>query len=719
MKATRLMRSGTFAIVTVSAALASAAAPAAQHALLVGVSNYPSLAPALHLDGPRNDVVLMRTVLQQRGFPTNNIRVLADGLPGAADPTRAAIMKELDGLARRAQKGDFVFLLFAGHGSQQPARNLGPQNPEPDGLDEIFLPRDIGKWSGGTGSVQNAILDDELGAAIAAIRNRGAFVWAVFDTCHSGTITRGIADEGVRYRDVKPNDLGIPDAALARAAREAAANVPRTRGGSDEARPPMTGLQLMKVDAGAGGFVVFSAAQSWERAPEERLPAGHPDRRSQGVLTFTLSQVIAMNPGMSYRQAAQQILQRYRARNQSQPTPLFEGPSLDAPLFGAAPGAQVLQWRIEKADGALRVPAGALHQIAEGAIFAVVANPADPDKAALGYLAATKVQVLQSDVAPAEHGGRPRIDPAKVPEEAHARLVSGNLSPTLRIALPPDKPAGGRDGLACKAGTHPKARAVLERLARDKITGVRSEWVASSQSGDIRLLVCDDRLWLLPSSGAVVADGPARTPALDLAKNSEAELREKLSDSLRRIAKVNNLLRLAAQTVSAPVAQKLEIRMTYERGGKPAELQPNQVPNLRGGDKLAMRIANKNPVPVDVNLLFVDSQYGIQHVHKGGIEPDGQLAIPIGAIDASTTVGRESMLVIVTEKQAGAETADFGFLAQASLPATRGGKPAGGLREILETIGFEPERTRGLVATPRQTLNQTTFRLFTWNTVGN
>ena len=41
-----------------------------RHALLVGVSQYPSF-PAgstLHLQGPKNDVQLIRTLLQQRGL---------------------------------------------------------------------------------------------------------------------------------------------------------------------------------------------------------------------------------------------------------------------------------------------------------------------------------------------------------------------------------------------------------------------------------------------------------------------------------------------------------------------------------------------------------------------------------------------------------------------------------------------------------------------------
>jgi len=92
---------------------------AENHALLVGVSNYPTL-PAMSLYGPANDVELMRTVLLRKGFAAGNVQALADGVKGAGDPTRASILKALDGIVAKARAGDFVMLFFAGHGSQQP-----------------------------------------------------------------------------------------------------------------------------------------------------------------------------------------------------------------------------------------------------------------------------------------------------------------------------------------------------------------------------------------------------------------------------------------------------------------------------------------------------------------------------------------------------------------------------------------------------------------------
>ena len=151
---------------------------AERHALLVGVSEYTHLDQRLWLKGPTNDVALMRRLLQERGFKPHNIRVL--GVEPERQPTRALILEELQRLAGITTKGDFVYLHFSGHGSQQPA---GDAADEPDKLDEIFLPADVGAWEQGIGSVKNAIVDNEVGAAITAIRQGGAFVWAVFDSC--------------------------------------------------------------------------------------------------------------------------------------------------------------------------------------------------------------------------------------------------------------------------------------------------------------------------------------------------------------------------------------------------------------------------------------------------------------------------------------------------------------------------------------------------------
>ena len=62
----------------------------------------------------------------------------------------------------------------------------------------------------------NVITDNEFADAFTAIRKTGATLWLVFDSCHSGTITRGApGEDDLVMREIKPTDLGIPESAFA------------------------------------------------------------------------------------------------------------------------------------------------------------------------------------------------------------------------------------------------------------------------------------------------------------------------------------------------------------------------------------------------------------------------------------------------------------------------------------------------------------------------
>ena len=140
-------------------------------AVLVGVSDYPTLpAGVQRTPGARNDVELLRATLRQRGFASDRIQVLADGVRDAERPTRANILRALDELVESSEPGDLVYLHFAGHGSMEPG-----SRPR-EGASPIFLPIDIGRWDGGVGRVDNAITQLDLRERVDRIADRGAFV---------------------------------------------------------------------------------------------------------------------------------------------------------------------------------------------------------------------------------------------------------------------------------------------------------------------------------------------------------------------------------------------------------------------------------------------------------------------------------------------------------------------------------------------------------------
>ena len=121
-------------------------------ALLVGCTDFPQLGKSYMLEGPRNDVVLVRQLLMERfNFAQENIRVLseAEGKKGPAGlPTRANIERECRRLAQEAKEGDQVVVFLSGTGARLPKNpNVKGSSPYDVAFDPIFLPRDVSNWT--------------------------------------------------------------------------------------------------------------------------------------------------------------------------------------------------------------------------------------------------------------------------------------------------------------------------------------------------------------------------------------------------------------------------------------------------------------------------------------------------------------------------------------------------------------------------------------------
>ncbi len=156
------------------------------HALLIGINEYAS--PKVNnLNGAVNDVTMMHRILVTRlGFDEANVRMLTN-----EEATRKGILKAIDVLVAEAGEEDVVYFHYSGHGSRQKDKN----GDEDDGFDETILSHDAR-----TPGVRD-ILDDELERRFARIRSNRVFI--VFDSCHSGTITRSAS---VLARTVPPDD---------------------------------------------------------------------------------------------------------------------------------------------------------------------------------------------------------------------------------------------------------------------------------------------------------------------------------------------------------------------------------------------------------------------------------------------------------------------------------------------------------------------------------
>ncbi len=669
-----------------------------KYALLIGVSNYPNLEPHLQLQGPANDVVLMKRVLRDKGVA--HIQILAEGQAKDHLPTRQAILAALARLTQQVKPDDFVFLYFSGHGSQQPVSPTTKTHHEPDGLDELFLPRDVGHWNDKISAVENAIVDNELNKHITALRHKGAFIWAVFDSCHSGTMTRAIKKNDIRERRVSPRALGVPTQALT---VNPSRDISPSQSDSTKIRSP-------DKTASRGGYVAFYAAQSTETTPEMFLPVGNPGPQTHGLFTYTLAEVLAQHDDITYREAGQLILQRYAAQNYRRPTPLFEGTRLDAPIFGTGAGKRTPQWRIQRRrfSSRMKIAAGQVHRLDKGSILAILPNAWAAEEAALGYAVVIRAATLESHIKTVAHNGKPALAKQDIPGGAYARLVEPKMSLTLRMALPP-KPATGTTPNALET----QARQVLKEIIESEHHfGVNIAWVQADENADLHLLLKDEQLWLLPPTADLIKTGPQKTRSIHL-NTTKADLRDKLVTSFQAIANVLNLLRMSNKMPRGRFVKQIQISASVERADEYKPIEADKIPSLSDGDILTLTLKNNSDTATDVTILYVDSEYGITPMYPA---EEGEInRIEAGGNDwlelelYADTAGTERLVVIAVAAQPNTLMKDFSFLAQPRLPRTRGSNKKPSLYDLLLKAGFG---TRG--AKKRKRFNEALIKVFSW-----
>jgi hypothetical protein len=130
------------------------------------------------LDGPHVDIKHFQELLiHTYGYSPEDIVVLMDdrNLPEHLQPTRANVIRELKQLVSGAAPGDKFTFLYSGHSDQQVS--LDDIEDEEDGQDEVIITCDLGR-----------IIDNELKYILVNDLPVGCSLFAVLDTCHSGTM---------------------------------------------------------------------------------------------------------------------------------------------------------------------------------------------------------------------------------------------------------------------------------------------------------------------------------------------------------------------------------------------------------------------------------------------------------------------------------------------------------------------------------------------------
>ena len=102
------------------------------------------------------------------------------------------IPAELEKLITATKKDDIVLIYFSGHGSSR----FDPRSNDPDKKNETIVPHDSGRI--GTDPF-NDILDDEIRNTIEQLGAKTSYTTLIFNSCHSGTITRDPDEATARW----------------------------------------------------------------------------------------------------------------------------------------------------------------------------------------------------------------------------------------------------------------------------------------------------------------------------------------------------------------------------------------------------------------------------------------------------------------------------------------------------------------------------------------
>lgn len=275
-----------------------------KRALLIGINQYPNLPPFSQLRGCVNDVLLMKTLLKGSfRFPANNIVTLCD-----EKATVKGIRNAMEQLLLDCGPDDIVVFHFSGHGSQMAA-----EKHKPRGYDESIMPYDSGRMNLTFPKQVTPcdIRDTEIQEWLVRLSRKTSYITLLFDSCHSGSITRSNDDgEGTNLRWIPPDPLPA---------------------GSYESPGPRTVTGTIARDAQGNGWLAASDKYVVLAACAADQGAYELDHEKDGVMTrngaftFFLSQEITQaSKSVTYQDIWDRVSIQVNNRFQKQ-TPQIEG----------------------------------------------------------------------------------------------------------------------------------------------------------------------------------------------------------------------------------------------------------------------------------------------------------------------------------------------------------------------------------------------------------
>lgn len=556
-----------------------------KRALLVGVNKYPNLPPHSQLRGCENDVAAVRHMLVTTfKFPPENVRVLVN-----EEATEQAVRGALEQLLGDCGEGDIVVFHFSGHGSQ-----MAPKGEKPRGYDESIMPHDSGRMRDDFPRkvAPRDIRDTEINEWLSRLTRKTPYITLLFDSCHSGSITR-LADgeEAGRLRWVPPDPLP-------------AGAQPAAPGGTRGASRDVGGSGWLPE---SDKYVLLAACAAEQGAYELDHTGGDGGTQRFGAFTFHLTREIEQgfqnsDGRLTYRDIWERVAAGVNERFRKQ-TPQLEG-ARDRVVFNVEDVAPMRYLLVAGRRGdEVDLAGGAIHGLTVGSRWDIypagTKRTADAKEQRQGVVEVTSVG--------------PFTAKAKVLEESPAQAVAANSRAVEDVHADPETrlPVGLRPAPAGHGPLVAELRRTLERSRLLKLT---------EASGGAQV-----EIGVRPGGGGArgvweVTDGSA--PLLPPYPADAPESLRSIKENLETIWRFRKVLSLRNE--KSELKGKIEFALLKkDAGGVWREVPAGEQPVFREGEPIAFRVVNRSDSLVHVSVLDLglSKRVAVLYPPAGASEP--------------------------------------------------------------------------------------------------
>ncbi|GET41871.1 caspase family protein [Microseira wollei] len=495
-------------------------------------------------------------------------------------PTYKNIVAKFQQLAEMAQPGDQVYIQYSGHGGR--TVTAYPELKGKDDNDESIVTTNIGTAEG------QYLRDIELAYLLKQLVDKGLIVTVVFDSCHSGGVTRS-GDVDIRGAE-EIDQAQRPTESLVASPEELAKNWYSIAAGK-------SGKPTAGWISGASNYVFLAACRPNEFAYES---AFGPTKERNGALTYWLLDTLRQQtPELTYQDLHDRVKAKVNSHfTQQTPMLIGEGNRL---VFGSDRiemqyAVTVMQVDLEKSQVLLATgQAAGLRKGAEFAIYSLGTKDfAQTDK----RLALAEIQELGATQSWCELKPIPGQQPVQQGDKAVPISASENLVRKVHLLSLTESLSPGL--LAAKDALAGNGWVELADDAADYI-------VAVNDAGEYE--ICD-------RSGAPIAN------VQPLLKVTDPNAPATLAKRLVHLTKYYATQSLDNFDKSSPLMGKLVVELIGKQQDydpvdppRPEPFDDPENPTVKSGEWIFLRIRNDHINELNVTVLDLQSDWAISQIY--------------------------------------------------------------------------------------------------------